>query len=450
VNGERIPMFVADYVLMEYGTGAIMAVPAHDQRDFDFAKAFGLPIRRVVEPAGGAPDDSGDEAFVDHSDNEVLVNSGRFTGMSSVEAKDAIIDWLDEQGLGHRSINYRLRDWLLSRQRYWGCPIPVVYCDKCGIVPVPDDQLPVLLPDVRDYAPQGRSPLAAAEDWVNTRCPSCGGPARRETDTLDCHFDAASQQYPLPAPTADRGESLLTHPELQRWVPVEWYINGADTGNFVLDQRTTTKMLRDLGHFTWMPDGECYRGTYTHEMVQLDGRKMSKHLGNTVVPHEIVERFGADTLRLAMLHAAAPAKAFTWDESLLTYSSGFLRRLWTFAEPRLRAASSPPHELDASDGLRRRLAGWCETAVAKITENYERLDMHRAARNLITLFERIEDFEKRVAARREPTPEDREAVLYALCLLIRLLAPVAPHIAEELWARSGSEGFVADAGWPAA
>jgi leucyl-tRNA synthetase len=185
-------------------------------------------------------------------------------------------------------------------------------------------------------------------------------------------------------------------------------------------------------------------------MVQLDGRKMSKHLGNTVTPREIVEQVGADALRFATLHAAAPAKAFTWDDSLLTYARGFLRRLWTFAEPRLSAAAAPPEELDPTDGLRRRLAGWCDTAVAKITENYARLDMHRAARNVITLFERIEDFEARVAARRELTPEDRDAVVWALCLLVRLLAPIAPHIAEELWALSGSEGFVADAGWPAA
>jgi leucyl-tRNA synthetase len=314
-------------------------------------------------------------------------------------------------------------------------------------VPVPLDQLPVRLPEDLTVTAEGNA-LLDRPDFLECACPSCGGPARRETDTLDCHFDAASQQYPLPAPTADRGRSLLTHPELQRWVPVEWYINGADTGNFVLDQRTISKMLRDLGYFTWMPDGECYRATYTHEMVQLAGRKMSKHLGNTVTPHEIVERFGADTLRLAMLYAAAPAKAFTWDEGLLTYSSGFLRRLWTYAEPRLREASSPPHELDLSDGLRRRLAGWCDTAVAKVTENYARLDMHRATRNVMTLLERIEDFEARVAARREPTAEDRDATVYALRLLVRLLAPVAPHIAEELWARSGGDGFVAGAGWP--
>src|SRR4051812_18464420 len=309
---------------------------------------------------------------------------------------------------------FRAADFPISRQRAWGTPIPIVHCESCGTVPVPLDQLPVRLPDDLVVSAEGNA-LLDRPDFLECACPRCDGPARRETDTLDCHFDACSQQYPLPAPTADRGDALLTHPELQRWVPVECYINGADTGNFVLDQRTTSKMLRDLGHFTWLPDGECYRTTFTHEMVQLDGRKMSKHLGNTVIPHEIVERFGADTLRLAMLHAAAPAKAFTWDESLLTYSSGFLRRLWTYAEPRLSAAPSAPRELDLEDGLRRRLAGWCDTAVAKITENYERLDMHRAARNLVTLFERIEDFEARVTARREPTAEDREAVVYALC-----------------------------------
>ena len=342
---------------------------------------------------------------------------------------------------------FRAADFPISRQRAWGTPIPIVHCDACGTVPLRLDQLPVRLPDDLTVSAEGNA-LLERPDFLETECPACGGPARRETDTLDCHFDAGSQQYPLPAPTADRGASLLTHPELQRWVPVECYINGADTGNFVLDQRTISKMLRDLGHFTWMPDGECYRTTYTHEMVQLDGRKMSKHLGNTVTPYEIVEQLGADTLRFATLHAAAPAKAFTWDESLLTYSRAFLRRLWAYAQPRLSAAPGPPPELDLSDGLRRRLATWCDTAVLRITENYDRLDMHRATRNLMALLERIEDFEARVVARREPTSEDRDATVYALGLLIRLLAPVAPHIAEELWELSGAEGFVADAGWP--
>ena len=190
VNGEQIPMFVADYVLMEYGTGALMAVPAHDRRDFDFATAFGLPIRRVVAPRDGA-EQRLDEPFLGHTDDEVLVESGVFSGLGSIEAKLAITAWLRERELGDSAVNYRLRDWLLSRQRYWGCPIPIVYCDRCGTLPVPDDQLPVELPEVDDYAPKGKSPLAAVEDWVNTTCPSCGGPARRETDTMDTFVDSA-------------------------------------------------------------------------------------------------------------------------------------------------------------------------------------------------------------------------------------------------------------------
>ena len=190
VTGEEIPIYVADYVLMEYGTGAVMGVPAHDQRDFEFARAYGLEIRQVIAPADGAEVPQ-DEAFIAHSDDERLVNSGAFDGMTAVEGKTSIMTWLREQGIGDATVNYRLRDWLISRQRYWGCPIPIVYCEDCGQVPVPEDQLPVVLPDVEDYQPRGRSPLAAAEDWVNTTCPSCGGPGRRETDTMDTFVDSS-------------------------------------------------------------------------------------------------------------------------------------------------------------------------------------------------------------------------------------------------------------------
>jgi len=402
-----LPVLISPSVDARFGPTAVLGIPSVDRTD-----------KAILE------------AVVGKEDRGALRHGGKWLG------KDAPLATREAK-------RYRGGDFPISRQRAWGTPIPIVHCDVCGTVPVPLDQLPVRLPDDLEVTAEGNA-LLERPDFLECLCPSCGGEGRRETDTLDCHFDAGSQQYPLPAPTADRGESLLTHPELQRWVPVHAYINGADTGQFVVDQRTISKMLRDLGHFDWMPDGECYTRTYTHEMVQLDGRKMSKHLGNTVTPQAIVERFGADTLRLAMLYAAAPAKAFTWDESLLTYSSAFLKRLWAFAEPRVDATA----RLDLSDGLRRRLGGWIDTAVEKVSENYERLDMHRAARNLITLFERIEDFEARAAARRELSPEDREAVGYALGVLIRLLAPIAPHVAEELWARSGSEGFVGQAGWP--
>ena len=342
---------------------------------------------------------------------------------------------------------FRASDFPISRQRAWGAPIPIVHCDACGTVPVPLDGLPVRLPDDLTVTGDGNA-LNDRPDFIECECPSCGNPARRETDTLDCHFDAASQEFPLPVPTADRGRSLLDHPELKRWVPSAWYINGADTGNFVLDQRSIAKALRDLGVFDFLPDGEPYGPTFTHEMVQLDGRKMSKHLGNSVTPQEIVDRIGADALRFAMLYAAAPAKSFTWDENLLTYSTSFLRRFWAYAEPRLEGASRDA-QIDLSDGLRRRLATWCDTAVRKITENFVALDMHRVTRNLIAFSTRIEDFEARTVARRgEPSAEDREAIVFALCLFLRLLAPVAPHLAEELWSRTGDDGFVTDAGWP--
>jgi leucyl-tRNA synthetase len=407
-----LPVLVSPSVDARFGPTAVLAVPSVDRTDGAIHAQLGSSTSRGALRHGG-------------------VWRGKQAPLQTRPAK-----------------RFRAGDFPISRQRAWGTPIPIVHCDACGTVPVPLDQLPVRLPQDLVVTAEGNA-LLERPDFLECACPACDGPARRETDTLDCHFDAGSQQYPLPAPTADRGRSLLTHPELARWVPVELYINGADTGQFVLDQRTISKMLRDLGHFTWLPDGECYRTTFTHEMVQLDGRKMSKHLGNTVTPQEIVERIGADALRLATLHAAAPAKAFTWDESLLTYARGFLRRLWAFAEPRLSAADGPVDELDRADGLRRRLGGWCDTAVAKVTENYERLDPHRATRNVMTLLDRIEDFETRVLAHRELTAEDRDAVVYALCLLLRLLAPVTPHIAEELWSRTGAEGFIGDAGWPA-
>src|SRR6185312_8669930 len=292
VNGERIPMFVADYVLMEYGTGAIMAVPAHDQRDFDFAQAFDLPIRPVVQPAGGEPQEDG-QPFVAHSDNEVLVNSGQFTGMNAVAAKDAIIDWLDNEGRGHRSINYRLRDWLLSRQRYWGCPIPIVYCDGCGTVPVPEEQLPVELPDIEDYTPQGRSPLAAAEDWVRTTCPRCGGPGRRETDTMDTFVD--SSWYFLRYTDAHNADAAWNPAIADRWMPVYQYISGIE--HAILHLLYARFFIKAFADMRLLQTQEPFQRLFTQGMITRDGAKMSKSKGNVISPQPIVERYGADTAR---------------------------------------------------------------------------------------------------------------------------------------------------------
>jgi len=285
VNGERLPMYVADYVLMEYGTGAIMAVPAHDERDHAFATKFDLPIRRVI----AAPDGSED---LPYTGDGTLVNSApEFDGLHNREAMQRIVDWLDREGKGHRSINYRLRDWLLSRQRYWGCPIPVVHCERDGIVAVPEGELPVLLPDVEDYAPRGRSPLAAAEDWVNTTCPRCGGPARRETDTMDTFVD--SSWYFLRYCDPDNDEAAWDRAIVDYWMPVDQYIGGVEHAILhLMYARFFTKALADLGYLGVQ---EPFAKLFTQGMITRDGAKMSKSRGNVISPQTYVERYGADT-----------------------------------------------------------------------------------------------------------------------------------------------------------
>ena len=328
---------------------------------------------------------------------------------------------------------FRAADFPITRQRAWGGADPIVHCDACGTVPVPLDQLPVRLPEDLEVTAEGNA-LLDRPDFLETRVPvvrRARRSARRTRSTATSTPPRSSTRSRPRRPTA--ASRCSRTPSSSAGSRSTAYINGADTGSFVLDQRTTTKMLRDLGYFTWLPDGECYRRTYTHEMVQLDGRKMSKHLGNTITPQAIVEQVGADALRFATLYAAAPAKAFTWDDSLLTYSRSFLRRLWNFAEPRVSGRRA---ELDLDDGLRRRLAGWCDTAVAKIDENYMRLDMHRATRNLVSLLERIEDFEAQGRGPSRALGRGSRGRRLRVCgCCIQLLAPVAPHMAQELWAR---------------
>ena len=291
VTGEQIPMFVSDYVLMEYGTGAIMAVPAHDQRDYDFAKAFDLPIRQVVAPADGDGDGDGDDAegqaFVSHTENEKLINSGQFSGMNSVEGQRAIVEWLDREGKGHFSVSYKLRDWLVSRQRYWGCPIPIVYCERCGMVPVPEDQLPVELPEIEDYQPRGRSPLAAAEDWVNTRCPTCGGHARRETDTMDTFVD--SSWYYLRYCDARNDEAAWDRQVLRSWMPVDQYIGGVE--HAILHLMYSRFFVKALADMHLLDVQEPFQALFTQGMILgPDGNKMSSSKGNVIAPSEIIER----------------------------------------------------------------------------------------------------------------------------------------------------------------
>ncbi len=411
-SGEEIPVWVADYVLMEYGTGAIMAVPAHDERDHAFAERYRLPIVQVVAPADGRPVEG---AFVAHTENEALVNSGQFTGMSAPEGKKAIVEWLAEQG--RPAIRYRLRDWLLSRQRYWGCPIPIVYCDACGIVAVPDDELPVLLPEVEEYLPKGRSPLAAAENWVRTACPCCGGEASRETDTMDTFVD--SSWYFIRYADAQNDQAPFDRRIADYWLPVNQYIGGIEHAILhLLYARFFTKVLNDLGLVSFR---EPFARLFTQGMLYYHGAKMSKSKGNVIVPDEYIERYGADAVRLYLLFIGPVDQHAEWQDSGFDGIVRFLHRLWrTVLEQAERAAPDGP--LDTP------LARKAHQTIAKVTDDIGR----RFALNtpIAAVMELVNELGR--------TPDD-PAARFAAETAVSLIQPYASHIAEELWQRLGHE-----------
>ena len=437
VNGEAIPMYVADYVLMEYGTGAVMGVPAHDQRDYDFATAFDLPIRPVVAPAGADDPDVSDQAFTAHTDDEQLINSGEFTGMDAHAGRDAIVAWLDREGAGHASVNYRLRDWLISRQRYWGCPIPVVYCERDGMVPVPIEDLPVELPEVEDYQPRGRSPLAAAEDWVNTSCPRCGGPARRETDTMDTFVD--SSWYFLRYCDARNDEAPWDRRVLDSWMPVDTYIGGIEHAILhLLYARFFVKALHDLD---LMEAQEPFKQLFTQGMILgADGNKMSSSKGNVIAPSEIVERFGADAARCYVLFIGPPEQDAAWSDSGVEGVHRFLNRIWRAADELLLAddrqapAVQPPDP--EGDGLTLvRKANW---AIEKVTGDIR----GRFAFN--TAISAVMELVNEVYRHPDADPEARR---FAVATAASLVFPFAPHLASEVFERLTGER-VWEQPWP--
>jgi leucyl-tRNA synthetase len=424
VNGEQIPMYVADYVLMEYGTGAVMAVPAHDQRDYDFARAFDLPIRQVVEPAGGdAPEDA---AFVEHTGDERLVNSGEFTGLPAPEGMERIVRWLELEGRGHVSVNYRLRDWLLSRQRYWGCPIPVVYCERDGIVPVPEADLPVELPDIEDYAPKGRSPLAAAEDWVRTECPICGGEARRETDTMDTFVD--SSWYFLRYCDPNNDQAAWDRAAVDMWMPVDQYIGGVEHAILhLMYARFFCKALTDMGHLDVQ---EPFASLFTQGMVTRAGAKMSKSRGNVVSPQAIVERYGADTARAYILFIGPPDQDVDWSDEGAEGVYRFLGRLWRLGAETADASepAPPPDDPRGPDLALMRKAHW---AIEKVTA-----DMHgRFAFNtaISAVMELVNDCSRLRGA------VDPGTLRFALATAGSLIFPFAPHAGADVYERLTGE-----------
>jgi leucyl-tRNA synthetase len=419
VNGERIPMYVADYVLMEYGTGAIMGVPAHDERDHAFASVMGLPIRRVIAPREGEASDQ-DLPFT--SDGVIVNSNPEFDGLGNREALAAIVAWLDREGKGHASVNYRLRDWLVSRQRYWGCPIPVVYCERCGIVTVPEDELPVTLPDVDDYTPKGRSPLAAAEEWVNVRCPECGGQARRETDTMDTFVD--SSWYFLRYCDARNDREAWDPAAMRQWMPVDQYIGGVEHAILhLMYARFFTKALADLGHLEFQ---EPFTALYTQGMVTKDGAKMSKSRGNVVSPESIVRRLGADSARAYVLFMGPPEQDADWSDEGVEGVHRFLARLWRLAAETAERADrnaplgSPPSP-QGSDLALARKAHW---AIDKVSGDLRRFSFNTA---IAAIMELLNDCSRLRGA------VETESLRFALATAASLLLPFAPHVACEIF-----------------
>jgi leucyl-tRNA synthetase len=346
---------------------------------------------------------------------------------------------------------YRAGDFTISRQRAWGAPIPLIHCPDCGTVPVPLEDLPVRLPE--NLASEPGAGLDRFPDFIECACPSCGKPAKREADTLDCHIDASWSYIPPAVPPEVRSEAMFEHPDLPYWLPMKQLVQGADNGQFSLNMRLGAKMLRDIGVLEFLADGEPFAASLMHEMVQKDGRKMSKHLGNVVNPQNLVDEYGADAVRFAVLFAAAPSRAFNWNDLALRHCASFLSNFWSYAQPRLEARQGLPEaaEIDTSDKWRSRLALWCDKGVERVTQHFERLEPHQATRNIMRFADRVQDFEKRVVkARGELSEADEDALAIALLQVVALLAPIAPHMAEELWRRAGREGFVCQAPWPGA
>jgi len=431
-TGSPVPLYIADYVLMGYGTGAIMAVPAEDERDFAFAIVHGLPIIRTTEPEAGLPDDF-EGAYVGGG---VKVNSGFLDAMSVEEAKTAAIAWLEEQGLGTGTINYRLRDWLVSRQRFWGCPIPVVHCAIDGVVAVPDDQLPVLAPDDVEFTPSGRSPLASHEGFTTTICPVCGGPATRETDTMDTFVDSSWYFLRFCDPF---DEDVPFSPEAaRRWMPVDQYIGGIEHAILhLLYARFFTKALIDTGFAPGL-DREPFKRLFTQGMIRMDGSKMSKSKGNLVAPTQYYESVGADGLRLFHLFVGPPADDFDWTEqtdSVIEGCGRFLDRLW-----RLATRDEPSRTGDVTEAdLEVRRA--THRAIKKVTEDLDRWSYNTAVAQLMELVNTLSRY-----VREDEGPHAR-VLAEAIDSILLLLAPMAPHLPAELYERRTGR-HVHEEPWP--
>jgi leucyl-tRNA synthetase len=433
ISGEKVPLWVANFVLMSYGTGAVMAVPGHDERDWEFARKHGLLIKQVIAPADGTEIDIDEGAFTDYG---VLVNSGDYDGLDSQSAFDAIADFFEDAGRGQRAVNYRLRDWGVSRQRYWGAPIPIIYCDDCDAVPVPEEELPVVLPENVEFTGHG-SPLRDLPEFFETTCPRCGKAARRETDTFDTFVESSWYFARYACPNSDR--AMLDDREAY-WMPVDQYTGGIEHAILhLLYSRFFQRVMRDEG---LSAASEPFTNLLTQGMVLKDGAKMSKNKGNTVDPQELIERYGADTVRLFMMFAAPPEQALEWSDEGVQGSSRFLKRFWGAVQK--HAADGPVADLDiaALNADQKDLRRKTHATISKISDDIGRRNMFNtavaASMELLNAVNRFED----------ESGQGRAVEREALEAVVLMLSPIVPHICHALWQALGHESAVVDQHWP--
>jgi len=418
LNGEKVPIWIADYVLISYGTGAVMGVPAHDQRDFEFALDFGLPIRVVIAPEGW----SGEELEEAYVESGIMVNSGQFDGMPSEQGKEAVADFMEAKGYGRRATSYRLRDWLISRQRYWGAPIPIIYCSKCGTVPVPESDLPVLLPEDAEFKPTGESPLKYCESFVNTTCPRCGGPARRETDTMDTFMCSNWYFLRYTSPGYDHGP--FDPGKVTYWMPVDQYTGGAEHATMhLLYARFFNKAIRDLGLVNF---DEPFTRLFNQGTIVMERQKMSKSRGNVVTPDEYVARLGADTVRGYLMFVGPWDQGGGWDDSGISGIWRWLNRVWNLALEERKGDSLPQMEPAAENELRRQT----HKTIKRVTEDLEKFRFN-------TMLAALMEFTNYLTKVKEGRSVANAVWQEAIDSLLLLLAPTAPHMAEELWERTG-------------
>jgi len=436
ITGDTVPVWSANFVLMGYGSGAVMAVPAHDQRDYEFAREYGLLVRQVIYPADDSVSaDIGKAAFTDQG---ILENSGEFDGLTSQQAFDAIAEHLEKQGKGRKTINFRLRDWGVSRQRYWGCPIPVINCPQCGALPVPEDQLPVELP--RDVVLEGTgSPLKKDRGFIETSCPECGGPAERETDTFDTFFESSWYYARYTCPDFDRG---MLDERVNYWTPVDQYVGGIEHAVLhLLYARFFHKLMRDLG---LVSGDEPFKHLLTQGMVNKDGSKMSKSKGNTVDPQSLIDQYGADTVRLFMMFAAPPDQSLEWSDSGVEGASRFLKRLWKAVAGHVSAGPAADVDVGTLSDAQKAFRCKVHETISKVSDDIgRRYTFNTAIAANMELLNELGRFG-------DDSGQGRALVREALDAAVLMLSPIVPHICHELWYALGHSDNIVDCTWPVA